>query len=250
MDINPRKRNWQYYCNSQIRDWYGLWTRYSSSGELIEFFQGLRSLSSNANQTEVVHLIRLTYADGRTEEKKWRFGRTADDKHLNSFYFKEGNGIIAPKLSKGKTYFTELFFRHDDLRLSVNFVYNYQGHLENISTIREDSASSNYWSNETAPLSCKEFIGNWRGTTQTLNYELDITSEPKPVEYHWGWNDNKSFYLPDGIAVNCPNEISLGIPFTVAVNWEVTSTHLKQLIFKCGKSGSLSSLTMELYDIS
>ena len=36
-----KEKNWQNFITKHLRDWHGLWTRYSPSGEIIESFQSL-----------------------------------------------------------------------------------------------------------------------------------------------------------------------------------------------------------------
>ena len=69
MDL--KEQNWQNFITHHLRDWHGIWTRYSPEGEVIESFQSLRSFRTNLEQTELFQTNRYLYADGRIEEKKW-----------------------------------------------------------------------------------------------------------------------------------------------------------------------------------
>jgi len=141
----------------------------------------------------------------------------------------------------------ELFFKHEELRHSVGIVYDKQGALFRTANIREDATGfpSQYWSQEIEQVSERNLSGNWQGTSVTITPHLKIT-EPVPTQLHWGWEGHKTFFLPDGVSISCPDKVSVGNPFTLAANWLVTPSKLQQLSVKYDESGAFAALTLEL----
>ncbi|MDJ0697629.1 DUF3598 family protein [Mastigocoleus sp. MO_188.B34] len=64
-----KERNWQNFIANHMRDWHGIWTRYSPTGEIMESFQSLRSFRSNPEKTIIHQSNRHIYADGKIEKK-------------------------------------------------------------------------------------------------------------------------------------------------------------------------------------
>lgn len=258
--MNLQQQNWQNFCANHLRDWHGIWTRYSPQGDIIESFQSLRSLRLNAQQTKIDQTNRYTYADGRIEEKNWQ--STKQSKNLSdglvhpksslmrSLYFEQGAAAwITPQLEQGKVFHPgELFFRYEDLRHSAGGVYDENGSLMLLASIREDSCGfpSKYWSTELEQLPERNLSGNWQGTSVTMTPDLKVLP-PVPTQLKWYREENETFFLPDGISFSCPNQVSIGSSFTIAVNWLIRESQMQQLTLKYDLTGAFSTLTLERF---
>ncbi|NEO91802.1 MAG: DUF3598 family protein [Moorea sp. SIO3G5] len=257
MDL--KEQNWKNFTANHLRDWHGIWTRYSPEGEIIESFQSLRSLRSNPEQTEIYQTNRSIYADGRIEEYKWQFNK--QDKVLpdgmvhpaflsmRSFFFEQGAATWSAKqLEPGSVFVpAELFLKHEDIRHSVAIVYDSNGSLMRVVSIREDAGGfpSNYWSKEIHLLPERNLSGNWQGTSVTMTPDLQV-SEPIATQLNWPLAGNKMFFFPDGISLSCPEQVNIGNNFTIAANWLVTDSQLQQLSVNYDNYGAFSGLTLEL----
>lgn len=49
--MDMKEQNWKNFCANYLRDWHGIWTRYSPLGEMTESFQSLRSFQPNQEHT-------------------------------------------------------------------------------------------------------------------------------------------------------------------------------------------------------
>ena len=260
--MNPQEQNWQNFCANHLRDWHGVWTKYSPQGEVIESFQSLRSLRLNQEQTVSYQINRYTYPDGKIEEKKWQSNiesrKTKDGlihpKHpwMRSLYFEEGAAIwVTKEIQVGMIFHkSELFFRHENLRLSVGTVYDENGNLQMFWNFREDSTGfpSQYWSREINLQPEQNLKKDWQSKAVTITSNLEFSSAI-PTNLQWPWQENKTFFLPDGISLSCPDRVLIGNPFTIIANWLVTSAHLQQLIVKYDEKGSFSKATLELFHL-
>ncbi len=132
MDL--KEKNWQNFTANHLRDWHGIWTRYSPQGDVMDSFQSLRSFRSNLEQTEIYQTNRYKYADDRIEEKNWQSNK--QDKvfpdgivhpafpSMRSLYFEQGAATwTAKQLEPDSNFGIELFFRYEELRHSVAIIY-------------------------------------------------------------------------------------------------------------------------------
>lgn len=258
-----KERNWQNFIANHMRDWHGIWTRYSPTGEVIESFQSLRSFRSNPEKTIIYQTNRHIYADGKIEEKNWQSKK--QDKVLTdgivhpafplmrSLFFEQGAAAwSAKKLETGSLFQpAEFFFKHEDIRHSVAIIYDSNGNLMRMASIREDAVDfpSKYWSKEINLLPHRNLTGNWQGTSVTMTPNLKL-SEPIPTQLKWPLSGNKMFFFPDGISLSCPNKVNIGNSFTITANWLVTDSQLQQLSVKYDKEGFYSGLIFELLQLS
>lgn len=255
MDL--KEKNWQNFAANHLRDWHGIWTRYSPQGDVIESFQSLRSFRSNPEQTEIFHTNRYIYADGSIKEANWQSNKqdkVFDDgivhpafPLMRSLYFEQGAAIwTAKQLEPDSIFGIELFFMFEKLRHSVGIIYDQQGVLSRIANIREDTRGfpSQYWSKEIEQVSERNLSGNWQGISMTMSPDLKI-SESVLTQLDWGWEGHKTFFLPDGVSISCPDKVSVNTPFTLAANWLVTDSKMQQLKVKYDQFGTFSALTFE-----
>jgi hypothetical protein len=256
MDL--KEQNWQNFTANHLRDWHGIWTRYSSQGEVTESFQSLRSFRSNPEQTEINQTNCSMYADGRRLEQAWEYNQLSNSlndglfhpqaQSMRGVFFESGHAAwVTTKLKTGSHFGVELFFKYKELRHSVGIVYDERGSLFRTANIREDAAGfpSQYWSTELNQLQLRNLSGNWQGTAVTITPDLKI-SAPVPTQHHWGWEGHETFFLPDGVSVSCLGKVSVGTSFTMAANWLVTSSEMQQLSVKYEEEGAFSALTLEL----
>ncbi len=260
MDV--REQNWKNLCNHHVRDWHGIWTRYSPQGEITESFQSLRHFQTNPEQTEVEQTNRYMYADGKTVEQSWQFNKQSNNlldglfhpqrESMRGFFFERGAATWAEKkIETGAAFGVELFFRHEELRHSVGIVYDGPGSLRRTASIREDARGlpSKYWSAELNLLPERKLTGNWQGTSVTMTPDLQV-SPPVPAQLHWPVSGNATFFFPDGISLSCPNQVNFGTNFTIAANWLVTPSYLQKLTIKYDDSGAFSTLTFEEFQLA
>ncbi len=259
MDL--KERNWQNFITNHLRDWHGIWTRYSPEGEVIESFQSLRSFRTNPEQTELFQTNHWIYDDGRIDEKKWHSHKqekifSDGMMHpafpaMRSFFLEQGAAVWSRKILEPGSIFqpAEFFFRYENLRHSVAIIYDSNGSLMWTASIREDSVDfpSKYWSKEVNLLPKRNFNGGWQGTSVTMTPDLKV-SDPVPTQLIWPLESNKMFFFPDGISLSCPTQVNIGTPFTVGANWLVTDSQLQQLSVKYDHNGVFSGLTLELFD--
>lgn len=256
MDL--KEQNWQNFTANHLRDWHGIWTRYSPQGEVTESFQSLRSFRSNPEQTEIAQTNRSIYADGRRLEQSWQYNQLSNSLNdglfhpqtqlMRGIFFESGHAAwVTTNLKTGSYFAVELFFKYKELRHSVGIVYDERGSLFRTANIREDAAGfpSQYWSTELNQLQLRSLSGNWQGTAVTITPDLKI-SAPVPTQRHWDWEGHETFFLPDGVSVSCLGKVSVGTSFTMAANWLVTSSEMQQLSVKYNEEGAFSALTLEL----
>lgn len=255
-----KEQNWQNFITHHVKDWQGIWTRYSPQGDMIESFKGLRSFRTNPEQTELFQTNRYTYNNGRVEEKKWHSYK--EDKAfsdgimhpafpaMRSYFMKQGAAVWSKKILEPGSLFqpAEFFFRYEEIRHSVAIIYDTDGSLMRVVSIREDAVNfpSKYWSQEVNLLPERNFGNNWQGTAVTMTPDLRI-SEPIQTQLNWPViEDNKIFFFPDGISLTCPTQVTLGTPFTVVANWLVNESELQQLSVNYDHNGVFLGLTLEL----
>jgi hypothetical protein len=259
MDI--KEQNWQNFTANHLGDWHGTWTRYSPHGEVTESFQSLRRFLSNLKQTEIAQTNRYKYADGKTLEESWEYNQISNglsdglfhpqNQLMRGIFFESGHAAwVTKKLETGSYFAVELFFKYKKLRHSVGIVYDERGSLFRTANIREDAASfpSQYWSTELNQLPKRNLSGDWQGSAVTITPDLKI-SAPVPTQLRWSWEGHETFFLPDGVSISCPGQVSVGTPFTLVANWLVASFEMHQLIVKYSELGAFSSLTFEQFRI-
>ncbi|MEM8778316.1 MAG: DUF3598 family protein, partial [Cyanobacteria bacterium P01_G01_bin.49] len=140
--MNKEEKNWQNFCQNHIQKWYGTWTKYTAEGKVIDSVQSLRSFDTNTEKTLLSQKNSYTYPDGKIEERQWKATKESINredgfihpKHpwMRSLFFEEGAALWVTKYSQPDiiSHKSELFFRHQDLRLSVGTVYDQDGNLQ------------------------------------------------------------------------------------------------------------------------
>ncbi|MCP2730456.1 DUF3598 family protein [Limnofasciculus baicalensis] len=257
MDL--KEQNWRNLCANHLRDWHGIWTRYSPEGEVIESFQSLRSFRSNQDQTEITQTNRYIYANDTTKEESWEYNLRSNGlanglfhparNSMRGIFFEQGAATwITTELKTDSGFGIELFFRHEELRHSIGIVYDQSNTLMRTASIQEDSTGfpSKYWSTDLNLLPDRNISGNWQGSSITMTPDLKVSS-PVSTQLHFPVAGNETFFFSDGISLSCPGKISIGTDITIAANWLVTPSQLQQLIVKYDNVGAFTSLTLELF---
>jgi len=242
MDVQDQ--NWQHFCANHMQDWYGIWTRYSPQGEVLESFQSLRSFRCNPQQTEIYQVNRYKYADGRTQEKHWQYNPGI----IKSFFFEQGGVVAAEKqLEPNLPFVVEFLFQHEQLRNSAIAVYNQSGSLSRTASVREDATGfpSQYWSGELNLLPERHINGNWQGTSMTMTPDLQVSTAIS-TQQQFSREGNQSVFFPDEISLFYPEKICIGESFTILANWLVAPSYLQQMSVKYDESGALLGVTLEL----
>jgi len=259
MDL--KEQNWNNLSKNHVRDWHGIWTRYSPQGEITESFQSLRQFRLEQQYNAIAQTNRYIYANGLTKEESWEYNQSWNSledglfhparQSMRGLFFGGGaSAWVTTYLQKDSYFAIELFFRYKDLRNSVGIVYKESGRLMRTASIREDSTSvpSKYWSTEVNLLPERNLSGNWQGTSVTMTPDLKL-SPALPTQLHWPIEGNTTFFYPDGISLSCPMQVSVGIPFTIVANWLVTPSELQQVSVKYDEFGAFSSVTRDFFNL-
>ncbi|MGL5877461.1 MAG: DUF3598 family protein [Xenococcaceae cyanobacterium] len=258
MDL--KAQNWKNLCANHLKDWHGIWTRYSPQGEVIESFQSLRSFQSDLQQDEITQLNRYMYADGTSKQESWQYNLHSNSladglvhpsrEYISGLFFASGHAaLITKQFARQPFSGIEIFFRSENLRHSVGIIYDHTGNLSRTASIREDAAGfpSQYWSTELKQLSDLNLEGNWQGTSITMTPDLQV-SEPITTELHFPIKGNKTFFFPDRISLSCPERVTIGNSFQIAANWLITPSQLQQITVDYDRDGAFSKLTLQMLD--
>jgi hypothetical protein len=259
--MHNQEQNWQNLFGdipAEGISWHGTWTRYSPDQEVLTSFQGVRNFVPNQDRTVITHTNNLTYADGRTEEKQWQLDKVscnhpdgmthpAFSSGAKALSFGEGATVSMRKtLEIGQYGGAELFFRHENCRTSVVIMYGEKGDLSGTIQIREYNGSFP----EQAPAEKLETIsGKWKGTKQSMSPDLSISGleEVSGLELDPTQGTNDTFFLPDGIVVNCPKQLQVGEAFELVAGKLVADNLYKRLTVKYDDSGHFMLFVSEVF---
>ncbi len=70
-----KDQNWKNFTANHLRDWYGLWTRYTPQGDIKESFQSVRSFKSNPELTQIHQTNRYIYDSDQIKEESWSYNQ-------------------------------------------------------------------------------------------------------------------------------------------------------------------------------
>ena len=129
-----KDKNWKN-LTVHLRDWHGVCTRYLPEGKVKESFQSLRSFQGNPEKTVIHQTNRYTYAEENIEEKRWDYNQLENSlpdgvyhpemDSMRTICFESGHAAwVSKKLQSDSMFGVELFFRYEELRHSVNIVYD------------------------------------------------------------------------------------------------------------------------------
>ena len=257
MNTDLKAKNWKNFTDQHLYDWHGIWTRYTPTGEVQESFRSLRHFEGNSENTDIYQLNKYIYTEDNIKEQSWHYNQVENSlsdgmfhpqaESMRGYFFPSGHAAWLITQLQSDTFFgMELFFRYQHLRHSVSMVYDKEGNLFRTANIREDSTGypSSYWSTELAQVPQRTLQKHWQGTAVTITPDLRI-SDPVSTQLTWGWEGHKTFFLPDGVSISCPEQVMIGTSFTCAANWLINDTEIHQLIANYDAGGQFQSLTLE-----
>jgi hypothetical protein len=239
----PQLQNWHNFCHYHANaDWYGIWTKYSPAGDVIESFQGVRSFQVSEDGCEIHHQNHYTYTDGTKESKTFGPYKKPITKALfldHSFFWG------SPKLEPRANFAFETGFRHEDRRTSMGVVCNNRGKLQRTTVISEQLG---HFSEALPNLSAKELCVNWIGHQKTITPDW-IVSAPvatswKPIEQLI--EDYLTLHLPNNVSISYPESIESGQEFLFVVDWLASPTVLHRGICHYDASG-FTRFTLEVF---
>jgi hypothetical protein len=252
------ERNWKLFCNHYLRNWRGVWTRYSPGGQVIESFKSMRSLRGNADLTEIVQNNRYVYDDGRVEEKEWSFSKETGNlpdglfhpraPSMRCLFFDQGSAAwLDKKLVEGQGLPMELFLKNGSSRQSVCVFYSGDGTLRMLSSIREHAEvePNRFTMAELSRAPLRPFGDDFRGTSVTIRPDL-TTSAEVPAQLRWGWEGNEEFFFCNGVSLSCPPVVKVGVPFVIAANWLSSPSTLHQIAVMYDAAGAFSEATLDI----
>ena len=159
--------------------------------------------------------------------------------------------MLKPMSIKGDSPVSELYFLHNNLRLSISVVYD-QGNLSCMSFIREDCCGfpSQYWSEDVEMASERSFTGNWEGTSTTMYPDMTI-AEPVATKHQWRcWEEHQVYYMPDGVTVSCPLKSPEGSEIVFVVNWLKSDKEMDQMSVLYNENGDFVSQTLDILNLN
>ncbi|BAZ49931.1 hypothetical protein NIES4103_25440 [Nostoc sp. NIES-4103] len=258
--MNLQEQNWtNLFGNYTLEDtaWYGTWTLYSLSQEVINSFQCVRSFRTNEDKTLIFHKNNYIYSDGSTEEKSWQLEKQTCNQpdglvhssipSMRALSFSEGaSAWLSKTLEPEKKFGVELFFLYNHWRTSVAIIYAENHETERITHIREHLGS---FTVEPPGSEVKEIDGQWIGKKQYMAPDLKISdTEPIPeLILDPTKAINKTVFLPDGVVVNTPENLEIGQEFQIVAGRFVSPTTFKRLTAKYNVFGNFELLVSEVF---
>ncbi|NES86055.1 MAG: DUF3598 family protein [Moorea sp. SIO2B7] len=257
--MKAQLQNWDNFCkNHACGNWHGTWNKYSSEGQLINSFRGIRSIYTSEDSNEVYHHNHYIYPDGKSESQTFRTKKKPltlalflDKSFSWGITTREANstgekfGYLYLDTWKWQSFFFETGFRHENSKISAGAFYDKNANLEGLIVINEHLGSFAEYPS-LPPIN--ELDNNWQGTIENINSEFIISS---PVTTSWKAiedlnSDNLTFHLNNGIAINCPRKIGNGKDFVVVVDWLVNPNLLQRGIRYYDTSG-FKSFSLEVF---
>ncbi|BAY28656.1 hypothetical protein NIES2107_04870 [Nostoc carneum NIES-2107] len=260
--MNAQERNWSTLFGHHTQEsisWYGTWTSYSLTKEVVKSFKGVRSFRANEDNTIIYQTNNYTYADGREEEKNWQIDKQTcnrDDGIIHPALpsmkvlaiTPEIYGSVDKKLEPGKMLGMELFFRNADWRTSVVVIYAKNSAIERFTQIREYLGS---FPVKPPDAEVKEIDGKWIGEKQYINADLTVSNVESienltlvPLKDE---NIYQTVFLPDGIVINTPKILPSGQEFSIIAGKFVSPTEFKRLTAQYDSAGNFQRLTSEIF---
>lgn len=251
--------------------WQGSFTRLSPDGQLLEDIPSQVSLTALDNGAEVRQVVRKQPAGAESTELVLQY------RSLNrSVLFLENGAFSQGSIQWGpfSQFGAELGLIHQDRRLRLVQLYDKQGHLSQITLIREVLAGGT--TPERPQLTLADLLGTWKGAAVTLypdlrsadRYatQLEITASGHEVEQRLTWcdrtftsrgqiqgnrlvfpgaaSDTQVLLLPDGASSTCPLKVGARQPLMLEVGWLLAPNQRQRLIRRYGEKGDWLSLTL------
>lgn len=259
--MNNQEQNWTNLWGSippEGISWHGTWIRYTPDQEVLTSFQGVRSFVPSQDNRVITHTNNYTYTDGSTEEKQWHIEKISCNRPDGTIHpasaagraLSLGDGAtvwISKNLETGKFFGGELFFQHQEWRTSVAMVYAGGSDLTGIAQVREHQGG---FSERSLFSKDANLSGNWTGTKQSMTGDLSISAaeEIEGLELDPTEGKNETLFLDDGIIINCPKKVRLGLEIELVAGKLVAENKYKRLTVKYDKTGTFSQLISEVFN--
>lgn len=257
---NRQEKHWQKlfgHLAPEGNSWYGIWTVYSPTREVIKSSKGIRILQANSDKTIITHTNQFPLPDGTTQEKQWQIDKEtcnlpdglshpADTSKRGIALQGEGSSAWVPKtLETGRNFSVELFLKYEDFNTSIGSIYNEQGSLEKILYLREHFGSFPDSQSEAETI---DLSGKWKGTTESITPDLEVSPivEIQELVLDPTGGKNETFLLPQ-VVINIPKTLPLGEEFEIIAGKLVTANQYQRLTAKYDKSGHFALLTSEIF---
>jgi hypothetical protein len=261
--MNLQEQHWQKLFGHVSTDgspWYGIWIIYSPEKQVLKSSKGIRILQANPDKTVITHTNQFPSPDGNIQEKQWKIEKEfcnlpdgllhpADESKRGLSLTGDGATAWVPKaLEPGHPFSVELFLKHEDWNTSIGSIYDGSGCLEKILNLREHLGSF-----PTTPekLEIKNLSGNWIGKKELMTPDLKISTieETQELILGLGQDKNETFFLPDGIVVNIPKQVSVGEEFEIVAGKFVTDNEYERLTANYDSSGKFLLLSSEVFHL-
>lgn len=239
--LEAQLQNWQNFCKHHaIGDWYGTWCKYSSTGELTESYQGIRSLRTSEDGSLIFHKNDYIYPDGSTESKS--FG-PYQKPFTRSLFLDNSFSWGSNKIEPGTNFGFETGFRYEDRRISAAVVYNGEGNIDRIVAITEYLGS---FTEKSPREDNNQFQKDWQGTSKSMTEDYMVSS---PQAISWKGEENVAFehlnlHLTDKVRLILPQTIENKTDFYMGVDWLVNPNLLYRGI-RYFKKSKFTEFTLE-----
>lgn len=250
--MNAQDKNWNNLFGEYTTDetaWYGRWTTYSPSQEVISTKQAVRSFRANSDNTIITHINRYVDTNGNTEEKIWQIERRTCNQpdgvihpampFMRALSFGEGaTAWIVPKFVPEKPFGVEFFFRDDDWQTSAAIVYGENG-IARIVHVKEHLGS---FFDELVGVEFSDNLGNWVGNQRTMTSDLSILPE-KNIQLSFSQEgDRQIILLPKGLILILPERVTTNQPIQMAAAQRTADRQLKYFAAHYNTVGAFTSL--------
>ncbi|NEO91665.1 MAG: DUF3598 family protein [Moorea sp. SIO3G5] len=242
--MDRKLQNWNKFCRYYSGDLYGIWTRYSSAGKVIESWRCIRSFRPTAEGSEIHHQNHYSYANGKTETKT--FGPYKQP-ITTGLFLDNGFSWGSTTVKSGSTFFSDICLRNENSRATAIAKYDESGSLKRFTVFPEHLG---HFVNVPPLPPAHQISSDWQGTVQTITPDWQIST---PVVTSWQPLDDLPedylrLHFPNGISISCPAQVESGKEFFVAVDWLVNQTLWQRGTRHYDQSG-FTSFTLEVFRI-
>ncbi|NEO15355.1 MULTISPECIES: DUF3598 family protein [unclassified Moorena] len=242
--MDRKLQNWKKFCRYYSGDLYGIWTRYSTTGDVIESWRCIRSFRPTADCREIHQQNHYTYASGNTETKT--FGPYKQP-ITTGLFLDNGFSWGSTKVKSGSTFFSDICLRSENSRATAIAKYDESGSLKRFTVFPEHLG---HFVNVATLPPAHQISSDWQGTVQTITPDWQISA---PIVTSWQPLDDLPedylrLHFTNGISISCPAQVESGKAFFVAVDWLVNQTLLQRGTRHYDQSG-FTSFTVEVFRI-
>ncbi|NEQ12200.1 MAG: DUF3598 family protein [Moorea sp. SIO4E2] len=174
--MDRKIQNWNKFCQYYSGDLYGIWTRYSSAGEVIESWRCIRSFRPTADCSKIHQQNHYTYANDKTETKI--FGPYKQP-ITTGLFLDNGFSWGSTNVKSGSTFFSDICLRYENSRATAIAKYDESGSLKRFTVFPEHLG---HFVNVPAIPPTHQISSDWQGTLQTITPDWQISP---PVVSSW-----------------------------------------------------------------